>query len=300
MAKFKNIVFDLGGVVVARDPRKVSAEFQEFFSFIYQIPMPRFWEEYDRGTSPLEEVKNYICEHNDCSRELCDEYIATAINLQEEIAPTKALIEQLKAAGYRLYVLSNMSPEFIDFIRRLPVYANFDGEVRAWYKGAYGVGAPDWYTPFPVQYGNAQEIDAWMALVRRIAWNFPGLETEDAIGEHRQTVLRFMGKHQALCVKDGDSVIGVMLFSRGHNMICCLGVDPDHRRRGIASALLRTALAQLDASRPISVSTFREEDEKGVAPRALYKKFGFTEAELLTEFGYPNQRFILYPDATNR
>ena len=29
MAKFRNIVFDLGGVVVARDPRKVSAEFQE-------------------------------------------------------------------------------------------------------------------------------------------------------------------------------------------------------------------------------------------------------------------------------
>ena len=129
MAKFKNIVFDLGGVVVARDPRKVSAEFQEFFSFIYQMPMPHFWEEYDRGTSPLEEVKNYICEHNDCSRELCDEYIATAIGLQEEIAPTKSLIEQLKMAGYRLYVLSNMSPEFIDFIRRLPVYANFDGEV---------------------------------------------------------------------------------------------------------------------------------------------------------------------------
>ena len=43
MTQFKNIVFDLGGVVVARDPRKVSAEFQEFFSFIYQIPMPHFW-----------------------------------------------------------------------------------------------------------------------------------------------------------------------------------------------------------------------------------------------------------------
>ena len=43
MTQYKNIVFDLGGVVVARDPRKVSAEFQEFFSFIYQIPMPHFW-----------------------------------------------------------------------------------------------------------------------------------------------------------------------------------------------------------------------------------------------------------------
>ena len=129
MSQFKNIVFDLGGVVVARDPRKVSPEFREFFAFIYEPKMPHFWEEYDRGTSPLEEVKRYICEHNDCSREQCDEYIATAIDLQEEIVPTKALIEQLKAAGYRLYVLSNMSPEFIDFIRRLPVYANFDGEV---------------------------------------------------------------------------------------------------------------------------------------------------------------------------
>ncbi len=129
MKKFKNIIFDLGGVVVARDPRKVSQEFVEFFSFIYEIPMPHFWEEYDRGTSSLEEVKEFICKRNGCSRELCDEYISTAINLQEEILPTKALIEQLKAAGYRLYVLSNMSREFIDFIRRLPVYANFDGEV---------------------------------------------------------------------------------------------------------------------------------------------------------------------------
>lgn len=43
----------------------------------------------------------------------------------------------------------------------------------------------------------------------------------------------------------------------------------------------------------ISVSTFREDDEKGIAPRALYKKFGFKEDELIEEFGYPNQRFVL-------
>ena len=78
-------------------------------------------------------------------------------------------------------------------------------------------------------------------------------------------------------------------------MICCLGVSPKYRRHGIASILLEAALEQLDRTKDITVSTFREEDEKGTAPRALYKKYGFIEAELIEEFGYPNQKFVLHP-----
>lgn len=59
--------------------------------------------------------------------------------------------------------------------------------------------------------------------------------------------------------------------------------------------LLGKALEQLDRTKDITVSTFREEDEKGTAPRALYKKFGFIEGELIEEFGYPNQTFVLHP-----
>lgn len=146
-----------------------------------------------------------------------------------------------------------------------------------------------------VQFGKNSDIDEWMRLVEEISWNFPGLETKEKIDGHRETVLRFIGKEQALCVKDGLKIIGVLLFSRGHNMICCLGVSPQYRRCGIASMLLGKALEQLDRTKDITVSTFREEDEKGTAPRALYKKFGFIEGELIEEFGYPNQRFILYP-----
>lgn len=76
-------------------------------------------------------------------------------------------------------------------------------------------------------------------------------------------------------------------------MICCLAVKPEFRKRGIASAMLEKALGELDRSRDIAVSTFREEDEKGTAPRALYQKFGFCPYELIEEFGYPNQLFIL-------
>lgn len=147
-----------------------------------------------------------------------------------------------------------------------------------------------------IQLGKNTDVDNWMNLVEEISWNFPGLETKEKIKEYRNTVLRFIEKEQALCVKDSnEKIIGVLLFSRSRNMICCLGVSPAHRRCGIASSLLSKALEQLDRTKNISVTTFREDDEKGSAPRALYKKFGFVEAELIEEFGYPNQVFLLQP-----
>lgn len=125
----KNIVFDLGGVVFMRDPKKCTEDFIRFFSFVRAEQMPWFWNEYDRGTRTLEEVKGDLCELNHCDRAKVDEYVQLAIDKQEVIAPTEALIRNLKAAGYRLYVLSNMSKEFIEFLRRVPVYRYFDGEV---------------------------------------------------------------------------------------------------------------------------------------------------------------------------
>ena len=145
-------------------------------------------------------------------------------------------------------------------------------------------------------YGVTGDIDGWMKLVGEVSWNFPGLETAEDMLEHRQTVLKFMEKRQAVCVKDNSEIIGVLLFSRKRNMICCLAVSPAHRRKGAASALLTEALGQLDRSQDITVSTFRADDPKGIAPRALYKSFGFVEGELIEEFGYPNQRFVLYAE----
>lgn len=144
-----------------------------------------------------------------------------------------------------------------------------------------------------VCFGKPDDIDRWMALVGQVSLVFPGLETQEDLDEHRRTVLRFMEKKQALCAKEGDRIVGVLLFSRSRNMICCLAVSPEHRRNGVASALLETALGELDRRRDITVSTFREGDEKGVAPRALYRKFGFAGAGLMEEYGYPNQVFVL-------
>ena len=97
-----------------------------------------------------------------------------------------------------------------------------------------------------VEYGKETYIESWMELVRKVRWNFPGLETEDSVKDHENTVLKFISKKQAICVRENNKIIGVLLFSRYHNMICCLAVDPDFRRRGIASILLEKALQELD------------------------------------------------------
>ncbi|SEA21116.1 Acetyltransferase (GNAT) family protein [Lachnospiraceae bacterium NK3A20] len=93
-----------------------------------------------------------------------------------------------------------------------------------------------------------------------------------------------------------SDIVGVLLYSRKYNMICCLAVDPAYRKRGIASLLLREAIDKLDRDKAITVSTFRENDVKVIAPRKLYKKFGFEEGELIEKFGYPNQRLVLHAD----
>lgn len=146
-----------------------------------------------------------------------------------------------------------------------------------------------------LHYGTPADIVRWMGLVTAVRANFPGLETAEALEDHRNTVLKFMNRGEAVCMKDGDEVAGVLLFSSKRNMICCLAVAPEYRRRGAASAMLTEALSKLDRSREITVSTFREGDPKASAPRALYRGFGFVEGPLGIDLGYPTQEFILHP-----
>lgn len=58
-------------------------------------------------------------------------------------------------------------------------------------------------------------------------------------------------------------------------------------------AIIAKMLAMFPAGSEIWVTTFREGDPRGDAPRALYKKLGFAEDELVMEFGYPSQKFVL-------
>lgn len=125
----KNVVFDLGRVVFAQDPAKSTAEFKQFFSYVSLTPMPQFWTDYDMGVLSFDQVAEELAAYRGVEPDFAREMITIAIGKQETIRPTEKLIDELKAAGYKLYVLSNMSREFIDFLRKQKVYENFDGDV---------------------------------------------------------------------------------------------------------------------------------------------------------------------------
>ncbi len=138
------------------------------------------------------------------------------------------------------------------------------------------------------------DLPSWMELVEAVRWNFPGLETEELLEGYRQTVIKNMKRETAICARVNGKVIGGLLFSVNQCMLSCMAVHPDYRRQGVAREMIRCMLERLPADRDVRVITFREGDEKGVAPRALYQSLGFVAGEFCNEFNYPEQIFILH------
>jgi ribosomal protein S18 acetylase RimI-like enzyme len=145
-----------------------------------------------------------------------------------------------------------------------------------------------------IKFAVIDDLYSWMEFIRLVSWNFPGLETEELLMDYQETVIKNINRNSAICAKNRGKVVGVLLFSVKRRMLCCMAVHPSYRRNGIATKMIDLMLAQLPNNCDIVVMTFREGDEKGIAPRALYKKVGFAEDELCYEFGYPQQKFILH------
>ena len=131
------------------------------------------------------------------------------------------------------------------------------------------------------------DLGDWMALAVRVKDQFPGFEEEG----YRETVLRNMARGSALCVRIDGNMAGILLYSVKHGCLSCMAVAPEYRRMGVGGALVEAMLTATTGD--IWVDTFREGDPMGEAPRALYRRYGFVEGELLEDFGYPVQRFIM-------
>ena len=144
-----------------------------------------------------------------------------------------------------------------------------------------------------IQLAKPEHIDAWMALVEQVRDAFPGLETAEAMAEHRATVLKFMQSSSAIWAVDAGRVIGTLLFSRENSVLCFLAVDPIYRRQHIARQMVDFMLTQMEDGKDITVTTYREGNTNGIAARAFYKRLGFSEGKLTEEFGSPVQEFVL-------
>ena len=140
-----------------------------------------------------------------------------------------------------------------------------------------------------IQFASMEDIPKWIELVRLVVDGFPCLDEKQYVEQLKDCIK----KKQALILKDKDIAIGIMGITIATGSIDFLGIHPQYRKQGITQAFLKKAISLLITSDEISVTTFREGDKADTGYRNILKNLGFAEAELLVEFGYPTQRFVL-------
>ncbi len=145
----------------------------------------------------------------------------------------------------------------------------------------------DWKTD--ILFAETSDIPAWMDFVRLVVDGFPFLDE----AEYFEQLKRCIQKRQALVIKDQHVIIGAMAFCGETGSIDFLGVHPQYRKHGVAKSFLHWLFQMRLQNMPVSITTFREGDKADSGYRKAWKSLGFAEAELLTEFGYPTQKFIL-------
>ena len=126
----KNIVFDLGNVLVKFDSNELIYSFfnerqEEVKSFYFDS----LWNEYDQGLYSVEEmiekgVKQFP-ELELCIKKLMYHWTEFVIPLKDNVA----YIKDLKQLGYNVYILSNIPEDDTKYLRSLGVFDNIDGGI---------------------------------------------------------------------------------------------------------------------------------------------------------------------------
>jgi putative hydrolase of the HAD superfamily len=131
-----NIVFDLCGVVFSWTPEAILANAAVAPELHDQVRAGLFtypdWIELDRGTLPHPEAIRRSAAHTGLSASTVAELLPL-IPLSLVVMPaTVDLLQRLKAAGHRLFYLSNMNTDCIEYIERTHAFWQvFEGGIAS-------------------------------------------------------------------------------------------------------------------------------------------------------------------------
>ena len=134
---YKNIIFDFGGVVVQFNPKDFLMDHfmnKRAEEIVYELTFgSQEWQDLDRGTITREEGNaamlgnaarvNRVFE----GQTVIDEW-PTILRTKESTVHT---MQKLKAAGYRLYYLTNIPADIMDELRQREWFSLFDGGVAS-------------------------------------------------------------------------------------------------------------------------------------------------------------------------
>ena len=147
------------------------------------------------------------------------------------------------------------------------------------------------FTKDDIKFAMLSDVNDWLELVSLTIDGFPCLNEED----YFNTLQKCIAEKRALILRDDDMAIGVMLFSFETGSIDFWAVHPQYRNLGITKLFLDKLMDDIIVGKEISITTYRADDKADTGYREELYQLGFAEKELLVEFGYPTQRFVLSP-----
>lgn len=147
------------------------------------------------------------------------------------------------------------------------------------------------FTMQDIRPAEKKDISDWMELMHLVIDGYPVMDEAKYLSELEESI----SERRALVLRDGNRLVGAMVFTCSPGSIEFLGIHPQYRNRGFQKLFLDALLETYLSGQEISTTTYREQDKADTGHRELLLQLGFAERELLTEFGYPTQRFVLPP-----
>ena len=128
---YKNIIFDFGGVVVQFNPKDFLMDHfmnKRAEEIVYELTFgSQEWQDLDRGTITREEGNAAMLENAARVNRVFE--VQTVIDEWPTILRTKEstvhTMQKLKAAGYRLYYLTNIPADIMDELRQREWFSLF-------------------------------------------------------------------------------------------------------------------------------------------------------------------------------
>ena len=143
-----------------------------------------------------------------------------------------------------------------------------------------------------IKFATPADVDDWMELVNLTVDGYPCLNK----AEYMENLHQYIADKKALILRDEGMAVGIMGFSADTGSIDFFAVHPQYRDLGITKLFLDKLMGELLCGREITLTTYRAGDKADTGYREEYCRLGFAERELLVEYGYPTQRFVLFPE----
>lgn len=144
-------------------------------------------------------------------------------------------------------------------------------------------------SPDKIRPAKKEDIPAWMDLVWQTVGGYPHLTKQGYLPDLQRSI----AGRRAFLWEDAGQAAGILIFSPESGNIEFIGIHPQYRKQNIFSAFLDRLRMEYPSCRRFQITTYRDQDKADPGCRRDLLRLGFFPDRLLTEYGYPTQRFLL-------